>query len=173
MTLPYRTATSGARAIMERTAIFSACRTYRYALWRRWGGDRRDYAMFIGLNPSTADETNDDPTVRRCIGYAQDWGYSGLCMTNLFAFRATQPADMKAVSDPVGPDNDKMLRQLASGAGVVVAAWGTHGTHMGRASLVLAMLPFLHCLRLTKDDHPAHPLYLPKVLKPFVLSRNT
>ena len=82
----------------NKTATFSECRKYRYTLWRRWDGlFASGYAMFIGLNPSTADETNDDPTIRRCIGYARDWGYGGLCMTNLFAFRATLPKNMKAV----------------------------------------------------------------------------
>lgn len=149
---------------MERSATLSACRTYRYALWRRWG--RGDYAMFIGLNPSTADETNDDPTIRRCIGFARAWGYDALCMANLFAFRATQPADMKKAADPVGPENDQALLYLAAGAGIVVAAWGAHGTFKGRDQSVRRLLPGLHYLRLTKDGHPGHPLYLPADLKP-------
>ena len=149
---------------MERSATLSACRTYRYALWRRWG--RGDYAMFIGLNPSTADETNDDPTIRRCIGFARAWGYGALCMANLFAFRATQPADMKKATDPVGWENDHTLQTLARGAGVVVAAWGAHGTHKGRDQSVRLLVPDLHYLRLTKDGHPGHPLYLPADLKP-------
>jgi hypothetical protein len=148
----------------ERSAVFSPCRVYRYSLWRRWSAG--DYAMFIGLNPSTADETNDDPTVRRCINFARSWGYGALCMTNIFAFRATDPADMKMVGDPVGPGNDDALNRLASGAGVVVAAWGVHGTHHGRHSAVRAMLPTLHFLRLTKDGHPGHPLYLQASLRP-------
>lgn len=148
-----------------RQTIFSSCRTYRYALWREWiGGD--GYAMFVGLNPSTADETQDDPTIRRCIAYAKAWGYSGLCMTNLFAYRATQPEDMKSATDPVGPENDAYLKTLAEGAGVIVAAWGVHGTHGGRHNAVRAMLPGLHCLALTKDGHPGHPLYLRKTLTP-------
>lgn len=149
---------------MERSATFSACRTYRYALWRRWG--RGDYVMFIGLNPSTADEINDDPTIRRCIGFARAWGYGALCMANLFAFRATQPADMKRAADPVGAENDHVLRQLADQAGVVVAAWGAHGTYKGRDQSVRLLVPDLHYLRLTKDGHPGHPLYLPADLKP-------
>lgn len=150
---------------MERSADLSSCRTYRYALWRIWGGTA-GYAMFVGLNPSTADETEDDPTIRRCIAFARSWGYSGLCMTNLFAFRATQPADMRAAADPVGPDNDDWLRDAGSAAAVVVAAWGCHGVHQGRDAIVRALLPRLHYLRLTKDGHPGHPLYLPKTLRP-------
>lgn len=149
---------------MERSATLSACRTYRYALWRRWG--RGDYAMFIGLNPSTADETNDDPTIRRCIGFARAWGYGALCMANLFAYRATDPADMKKATEPVGWENDHALKTLAAGAGVVVAAWGAHGTYKGRDQSVRLMVPNLHFLRLTKDGHPGHPLYLPASLRP-------
>lgn len=149
---------------VQRTAHLSPCRRYRYALWRRWGDG--PHAMFVGLNPSTADETADDPTIRRCIAYARAWGYGALCMANLFAYRATQPADMLAQDDPVGPDNDAYLRRLAAEAGVVVAAWGTHGTHGGRHRAVLDMLPGLHYLRLTKDGHPGHPLYLPASLRP-------
>lgn len=149
---------------MERSATLSPCRVYRYALWRRWG--RGPYAMFIGLNPSTADETNDDPTIRRCIGFARAWGYGALCMANLFAFRATQPADMKKAVEPVGWENDHALQTLARGAGVVVAAWGAHGTYKGRDQSVRLLVPDLHYLRLTKDGHPGHPLYLPANLKP-------
>lgn len=151
---------------MAGQTIFSPCRTYRYALWREWiGGD--GYAMFVGLNPSTADEMRDDPTIRRCVSFAKSWGYAGLCMANLFAYRATQPKDMKAAADPIGPENDDHLQALAHEAGVVVAAWGANGTHKGRDLEVCELLPSLHCLALTKDGHPGHPLYLPKTLTPF------
>lgn len=150
---------------MDRQTIFSPCRNYRYTLWREWArGD--GYAVFIGLNPSTADETNDDPTIRRCVAFAKAWGYAGLCMTNLFAFRATQPKDMLRVTDPIGPDNDDHLQAVSIGAGVIVAAWGTNGTHMERDVAVRRMLPDLHYLALTKAGHPGHPLYLPKTLTP-------
>lgn len=154
---------------MERSASFSPCRRYRYELWRTWGdmlNPDAGYAMFIGLNPSTADETEDDPTIRRCIAFAKAWGYSGLCMTNLFAFRATDPADMILCHEPVGPSNDDHLIRCASTAGVVVAAWGTNGTHQARDERVKAMLPSLHYLRLTRHGHPGHPLYLPQDLRP-------
>lgn len=154
---------------MQKSARFSDCRTYRYSLWRNWRGllsNANGYAMFVGLNPSTADETSDDNTVRRCIEFARAWGYEGLCMTNLFAFRATDPADMKKADDPVGPENDQTLIDLAKAAGVVIAAWGVHGTYRHRHLAVRAMLPNLHYLRLTKDGHPWHPLYLPKTLTP-------
>lgn len=151
---------------MKKT-IFSPCRKYRYTLWRHWGGlFVSSYAMFIGLNPSTADETHDDPTIRRCIGFARDWGYAGLCMTNLFSFRSTLPAEMKVAEDPIGPDNNRYLSVISKNAGVIVAAWGVDGGHLGRDKGVRELIPNLNYLKLTKDGYPAHPLYLPKDLKP-------
>lgn len=150
-------------------AAFSPCRKYRYLLWRRWGDDwASNFCMFIGLNPSTADEIRDDPTVRRCINYAKDWGYSALCMTNLFAYRATDPKVMLAIDDPVGPENDRYLIECSAKARVVVAAWGNHGQHMSRHDCLMQMISNLHCLRVTGIGMPGHPLYLPKTLKPIL-----
>jgi hypothetical protein len=158
---------------IERKTVFSDDRVYRYVLWRQWWKDElfinRDklrYAMFIGLNPSTADETVNDPTVRRCMGFAQRWGYDALCMTNLFAFRATDPRKMKGHSAPVGPDNDRWLVACARDAGVVVAAWGVNGEHMNRDCDVINLLDDLQCLRLTKHGMPEHPLYIPYETQP-------
>jgi hypothetical protein len=166
---------------MNRQTIFSDDRVYRYTLWREWvtSGDllshetalqKSSYVMFIGLNPSTADETKDDPTIRRCIGFAKAWGYGALCMTNIFAFRATDPKVMKQASDPVGMDNQKHVQECARGAGVVIAAWGTHGIFRGQDMHVKQWMRNvgvdLHHLGLTADEHPKHPLYLPKNLKP-------
>ncbi len=150
------------------TASFSADRLYRYELWRRWGDG--PYALFIGLNPSTADELNDDPTIRRCIAFAKSWGYSALCMSNLFAYRATQPKDMMKITDPVGEENDRYLRTLSVDAGVVVAAWGKDGCHLKRDMKVKELIPNLHCLKLNKDGSPAHPLYLKGNLRPIPFS---
>jgi hypothetical protein len=150
---------------MKRLAQFSPCRCYRYALWRQWG-DSAGEVMFVGLNPSMADETNDDPTIRRCIAFAQVWGYSGLCMTNLFAWRATQPTEMMRAPDPVGPENDTWLLKTASQAAIVIAAWGVHGAFAGRDLVVRQMLSRLSYLRLTKNGYPEHLLYLPKTLLP-------
>lgn len=152
---------------MTKAATLSPCRRYRYELWRRWSD--APPVVFIGLNPSTADETQDDATIRKCIAYAKKWGHGALCMVNLFAFRATQPKDMLAEDDPVGPDNDRVLQSLAWGCPVVIAAWGAHGSHRGRDKQVLGMLPTLYALYLTKDGKPGHPLYLKGDAVPFLL----
>lgn len=151
---------------MRKTTQFSECRRYRYTLWREWGSsglfhsnsDR--YLMVVGLNPSTADETLDDPTIRKCIGFAKRWGFGALCMTNLFAFRATDPKVMMSESDPVGPECDEWLWRCADGTGSILAAWGNHGSHLGRASTVSQMFPDLICLGTNKDGSPKHPLYV-------------
>jgi len=150
------------------SASLSSCRLYRYDLWRKWGD--APYCMFVGLNPSTADEKQDDPTIRRCVGYAKRWNYGGLCMVNLFAFRATQPRDMMAAKDPIGPHNDRTLKTLSQGAGIVIAAWGKDGNYMGRDKQVTALLPHLYCLKQNKDGSPAHPLYLRGDARPYPLN---
>lgn len=142
----------------EPAAVLSECRRYRYELWRRWAPG--PFVNFIGLNPSTADEKEDDATIRRCIGFAKYWGFNAVCMTNLFAYRTPSPAEMKGQFLPVGTENDETLVRIAKRAAMVVAAWGVHGTHLGRDAEVKAMLPDLRCLGFTKDGHPKHPLYL-------------
>lgn len=148
--------------------VFSSDRVYRYTLWRQWWKDelfvsrnKLSYAMFIGLNPSTADEIENDPTIRKCIGFATRWGYDALCMTNLFAFRATDPHKMKAHHKPIGDENDRWLTTCARDAGVIVAAWGINGEHMARDKDVLKLIDRVECLRVTKHGHPEHPLYVP------------
>ncbi len=145
--------------------VFSKDRLYRYTLHREWLIGH-GVCMFIGLNPSTADEVMDDPTVRRCIGFAAGWGFRTLIMTNIFAFRATDPANMMVVEDPVGEDNDIWLQRAAKESDLVVAAWGTHGAYRERSKQVREMLKDLYVLRLTKEGHPSHPLYLPRHLEP-------
>ena len=145
-----------------RQTIFSADRQYRYTLWREWDLFLPGYAMFIGLNPSVADETKDDPTIRRCVAFAKAWGYGALVMTNLFAFRATDPRAMQAQVDPIGAENDHWLRQCAEDAAVIVAAWGTRAAHRGRGLAVARLLleyPLM-CLDVTVSGHPRHPLYV-------------
>lgn len=156
---------------MYKGAVISPCLNYRYQLERTWDVER-SYAVFIGLNPSTADAVEDDPTIRRCMRYAYDWGYGGVVMLNLFAFRATKPRDMFNAFDPVGPLNDEFLISNSnySRTGIVVAAWGTYGSFMNREKAVKQLIQPLHCLSITKDGHPGHPLYLKKDLKPVLFS---
>ena len=141
------------------SAIFSPCRTWRYVLTRTWGDG--DEAIFIGLNPSTADESKDDPTIRRCIGFAKRWGCGGLVMLNLFAFRATLPVDMYEADDPVGPDNDQWLESATHRRTFVIAAWGNHGEYRGRAAEVAGRIRGLRCLGVNANGSPRHPLYVP------------
>lgn len=143
-------------------AYFSDDRKYRYALSRSWGPG--PMLMFIGLNPSTADETKLDPTLRRIVDFAKREGCGGFWMANLFAFRATKPRDMMTEADPVGPDNDSWLKDIANWCSLVICGWGAHGSHRGRDIEVRKLLQGLelHCLRLTKQGQPNHPLYLPK-----------
>jgi hypothetical protein len=113
------------------------------------------------LNPSTADEKEDDPTIRRCVNFAKRLGYGGAHMLNLFAYRATDPQEMKKAVDPVGPYNDRITKlYIADRHNDFVAAWGIHGSYMGRDKVVAAMIPELLCFGVTKEGHPRHPLYL-------------
>lgn len=153
------------------SAVLSRCRTYRYELWRQWGVGPP--CVFVGLNPSTADETSDDPTIRKCVAYAKRWGYGSLCMVNLFAFRATQPKDLRTAADPIGPENDATLRRVAKKAGIIIAAWGKHGSYLDRDKAVLSLLPVMrYYLKLNNDGSPAHPLYLRGDALPFLLPSN-
>jgi len=147
-------------------AEFSRCRRWRYLLWRRWRPG--PLANFLMLNPSTADEVKLDPSCTRARGYALRWGFGGLLVTNIFAWRATDPQEMKAVRDPVGRGNDRAILRAAREAAIVVCAWGNHGTHLGRAVQVrrnLNEIP-LHALHMNGSGEPAHPLYLSGALEP-------
>jgi len=152
---------------MHREAEFSECRQYRYSLLIVWNPDF-PVCAFIGLNPSTADEICDDNTVRRCRGYAESWGCGGLLMLNIFAFRATEPRVMKAQASPIGGGNtlSHIKKRLAACTGPHVAAWGTHGSFMGRGEAVAAAIPSLMCLAHNADGSPMHPLYQSKDLVP-------
>src|SRR5438034_1141192 len=129
--------------IMTRSAVFSQCRQYRYVLRRRWH-DKLPSVLFVALNPSTADEISDDATIRRCIGFARDWGFGALWMANLFAFRSTDPTALLKVRDPVGPRNDWWLARLSLETTLTVAAWGAHGCVNQRAEQVLPKLSNVH-----------------------------
>jgi hypothetical protein len=150
---------------VRKGAEISACGKYRYSLWRVWD-DINPWVHFIGLNPSTADAVLDDPTIRRCINYAKDWGYGALSMCNLFAYRATDPKDMKRADDPIGPKNNVYLQTIGDSPELVIAAWGAHGNYLGRDKEVMELMPDLHILALTKHGMPRHPLYLKRDLVP-------
>jgi hypothetical protein len=149
---------------IETGALFSPCRTWRYQLWRVW--DRPSgMVAWIGLNPSTADETTNDPTVERCQRRTKSMGFGGMFMLNLFGFRATDPKVMKSHPEPVGPDNDERIVDAVTRSRMVVACWGNHGSHQGRAGEVVDLLKRhnveVHCLGVTNAGQPKHPLYIP------------
>lgn len=179
-------------------ATISPCSRYRYHLWREWrlhpepaqwdmwtdakGKPVVDGAgaqlgepkscVFIMLNPSTADGAEDDPTIRRCVSFARQWGYDRLDVLNLFAYRATDPRALLALNDsddPVGPDNkDAFDLVLRHPVGRIICAWGAHGGHLGQDEIVLGWLGDRRrqALGLTRDGHPKHPLYLPAAAQP-------
>lgn len=149
------------------TAAYSPCEQYRYVLTRTWE-QPGNMVAFIGLNPSTATEVQDDKTVRRCIGFAKSWGYGSMAMLNIFAYRATDPLVMKKVDDPVGEHNDAFIEKYIGIAELVVACYGSHCMHRGRFRQVKQLLDGkrVHHLGLTKDGHPKHPLYLRANLLP-------
>lgn len=154
---------------MRRGATFDDSGEYRYTLWRTW--DRcLPRIAFVMLNPSTADHRVDDPTIRRCIGFARSWGYGALWVVNLFAYRTHSPRRLARADDPVGPDNDRHLVRVRRRATDVVAAWGVHGALRGRDRQVRELLarrgrPLL-CMGTTAAGHPRHPLYLPGTTRP-------
>lgn len=154
-------------------AEFSPCRTWRYILRRRWASGPA--LSFVLLNPSTADEEINDPTIRRCIAFAKLWGYGGLILGNLFALRSTDPKLLRVVSDPIGPDNDAALRRIVEEAQNrrIICGWGGHGVFMGRGAEVRSLLQSsgarAEALSLTLAGEPGHPLYLPSDQQPFPL----
>lgn len=137
---------------------------YRYNLWRTWGDPEGPYALFCMLNPSTADAKQDDPTIRRCIYFAQREGMDRLCVVNLYAFRATDPAELFKAKDPIGPNNDQWIETEAERASLLIAAWGTKAKadRAARVNWLLRKHGPLRCLRITKERDPGHPLYIPK-----------
>lgn len=178
----------------EMGATISANGIYRFILWREWRGSADDgtwhwtndhdgngkrigwpkSCLFIMLNPSTADGELDDPTIRRCVGYAKALKYDRLEVVNLFAYRATDPRQllrMHHAQDPVGWENQSFIESAARDAGIIICAWGAHGGHIGQDETVLGWIDShaqkIHALKLTQDGKPCHPLYLPADSKPF------
>lgn len=147
-------------------ATISECGRYRYALSRRLSDSAiaPAEALFVMLNPSTADACVDDATIRRCKGFALRFGCSHLLVANLYAWRATNPRDLWAAPDPIGPENDAVIAALAERASLIVCAWGQTGPDKHRPAAVIDLLSDYPCLALgfTKHGQPRHPLYLPK-----------
>ncbi len=146
------------------TAKLSRCKQYRYYLSRQWD-ERLPVLTYIGLNPSKADAKKDDPTIRRCMDFAQRFGFGGIEVLNLFAYRATDPKELFLSIDPIGKRNNQFLRQYIKKAHQVVLIWGNHGVHLDRYLEVLKMVDQPFCLAINKSGQPAHPLYLSKQLE--------
>lgn len=147
-------------------AIFDPSRTYRYTLWRQWDSCLPRIA-FVMLNPSTADAEKNDPTIRRCIGLAQQWEFGSLEVVNLFAYRATHPTELKQAIDPVGQENDVYLIGAMERSLTLVFAWGNWGCLWGRDRFVLELLarhPQRYCLGMNQSGQPRHPLYVPRAV---------
>ena len=148
---------------MKRGAIISKCGKYRYKLVREWNKSKGK-VLFIMLNPSTADDKKDDKTITRCINFAKDWGYGGLMVGNLFAYRTTYPKELFKTTDPEGKDNLKKIKEMIKDADLVICAWGNN---QGTPPQYLRELSELHYLKLLNDGKtPGHPLKLKKCTKP-------
>lgn len=150
-------------------ATYSDCESYRYQLTRTWDAVGRK-ALFVMLNPSTATEFQNDPTVERCERRARALGFGAFRVTNIFAYRATDPKVMRAQTDPVGPFNDATIVESAPWADQIICAWGSHGVHLARGAAVTHLLratgkPLFH-LGLTKGGAPKHPLYIGYAVQP-------
>lgn len=151
---------------MESGACFDATGAYRYSLWRKWNYKAPRLA-FVMLNPSTADAQMNDPTIRRCLRFAQTWGYGSMEIVNLFALRTSQPTILRKARDPIGPDCDHHILTAVEQADRVILAWGNWGNLYGRDRTVLDLLTAritarksLYCFGLTQAGQPRHPLYL-------------
>ncbi len=151
------------------TAVYSDCERYRYSLTRTWdpAGAR---VMFVMLNPSKATEIQNDPTIERCERRARTLGFGAFRATNIFAYRATDPKDMRRAADPEGPDNQDALIEGVNWADQIICAWGTHGTYRNQGPMIETMLrshgKSLHHLGLSKAGHPKHPLYIAYAQQP-------
>ena len=156
---------SAAVVAMKGQAGFSRCGLYRYWLRRSWDSTLPQCA-FVGLNPSTANAKTDDPTLRRCIDFAQQWGFGSLFMVNLFSLRATDPRELLGEHDPVGPRTNLWLRRAKGESELIIAAWGNGGALHNRHSTVAKLLGDMRCLGVTASGMPRHPLYCRKATPP-------
>jgi hypothetical protein len=148
---------------VESGAIFDATGDYRYTLWREWD-ERRSRVAIVMLNPSVADEMQNDPTIRRCIEFARSWGYGSVEIVNLFAYCTPYPKELSNATEPIGIENDRYLRQASNRSRGLVFAWGNWGYLRSRDRQVCKLLARVerYCLGLTRTGQPRHPLYLPR-----------
>lgn len=156
---------------MIKDAIFDDSEMYRYSLTRVWSNNQNK-VLFVMLNPSTADHNVDDPTIRRCINFAKNWGVGSLEVVNLFGYRATDPDELKKAADPIGPDNDIHIQRAALQSDKIILAWGTKEYLLGRNKKVMEDVLFsykTHCLDISKNGHPKHPLYISANREPIMI----
>lgn len=151
------------------SAVMSGCDRYRWHLLRVWNHELPNM-VWVMLNPSTADGITDDPTIRKCIGFARELGFGSISVVNLFGWRSTNPDLLADVIDPVGDKNDEWISSAIAHAGMVICAWGKHGSLLNRDAEVREMIRAAnvtaHYLRLNKDGSPGHPLYIPYTAQP-------
>jgi hypothetical protein len=157
------------KELTKSTAVYSNCELYRYSLTRSWDNSAKK-VLFIMLNPSTATEIQNDPTVERCERRAKALGYGAFKVCNIFAYRSTDPKIMRLQKDPIGPENDKIIIKSANWSNNIICAWGTNGSHLNRGKKIEALLRVknftLTHLGLSKDGHPKHPLYISYKVSP-------
>lgn len=150
---------------MKKEAIISKCKKYRHWLTRSWD-DKKELAAFIMLNPSTADDKIDDPTIKRCIDFAISWGFGGFVVVNLFDYRATDPKDLKKAEAPCSELANHFVKQAIEQCSLIVPAWGNHGDYLGRSTEIKSLIEsygfpeYFQCLGFNKTGEPKHPLYI-------------
>ena len=152
---------------MNKTALLSDDNIYRYQLSRIWD-EEKPKILFIMLNPSTADEFVEDPTIRRVVNYAKDWGYGGVYVGNIYSFRSTYPKGLKCIADPIGPENINHIQTLISLVDKVIYAWGNEEKE---PDWLKKIVETPYCIEISKKSIPKHPLYLKKCLIPQIYKR--
>ena len=152
--------------MIKKDAIFDKTRNHRYLLIRQWEKGTK-FVNFILLNPSTADEKLDDPTIRACITFAKNWGFDGIYITNLFSYRTKSPKELKKANEPIGVKCDNYIKEFAIKSNLIVCAWGNHGTYLNRNKEIIKLLKKidLYCLGITKKGEPKHPLYIKRTIE--------